>query len=157
MKGQILNFDIQKNEGVISTSDGSRYVFSGSEWKDNSQPNRGVWVDFDVREGAAMGVYLALGNPSGKSTSIFSPSNSSSRPESEIYTSYDQVPWFRKRVFVVLCCLFFLPAAIAIALTGEIYMLQQGEIRTFTQNQKLILVIAGSFVLFVNIVMMING
>jgi len=49
MKGQILDFSVQKNEGVISATDGTRYTFSGSEWKGDVQPNRGMWVDFDAQ------------------------------------------------------------------------------------------------------------
>jgi hypothetical protein len=33
MKGQILDFSVQNNEGVISGADGARYTFTGSEWK----------------------------------------------------------------------------------------------------------------------------
>ncbi|MCL2658140.1 MAG: hypothetical protein FWD62_12155 [Betaproteobacteria bacterium] len=154
MKGQILNFEIQKNEGVISTPDGSRYTFAGSEWKDNTQPSRGMWVDFDIREGAAIGVYLALGSSSGKNTSI---SNFSGSSESQVYTSYNQVPWFRKRVFVVLFFLFITPAAIIIALAGNVYMLQKGEIKEFSQNQKLFVAIAGTVLLVMNIGMMLGS
>ena len=60
MKGQILDFSVQKNEGVISAADGARYTFSGSEWKGDVQPNRGMWVDFEAQENNAIGVYRAL-------------------------------------------------------------------------------------------------
>ena len=64
MKGQILDFSVQKNEGVISVSDGSRFTFSGSEWKGDAPPNRGMWVDFEAQENNATGVYRALGQTS---------------------------------------------------------------------------------------------
>ena len=36
--------------------------------------------------------------------------------------SYDEIPWYRKRWFIVLCVLFFIPAAIGISFTGNVYM-----------------------------------
>ena len=48
MKGQILDFSVQTNSGVISGEDGKRYPFSGAEWKDNKAPARGMAADFDV-------------------------------------------------------------------------------------------------------------
>ena len=47
MKGQLLDFSVQKNEGVISGADGTRYTFGGSEWRGDAQPNRGAWLDFE--------------------------------------------------------------------------------------------------------------
>ncbi|HRO78692.1 MAG TPA: DUF805 domain-containing protein [Acinetobacter towneri] len=61
MKGRILDFSIQTNSGLISGEDEKRYTFFGSEWKENSTPQRGVQVDFDLNEaGQAIGVYKAL-------------------------------------------------------------------------------------------------
>lgn len=65
MKGQILDFSVQKNEGVISGADGSRYTFTGSEWKCDVQPSRGMRVDFDAQGTNAAGIYRALGEASG--------------------------------------------------------------------------------------------
>ena len=64
MKGQILDFSVQKNEGAISGVDGARYSFSGSEWKADVQPSRGMSVDFDAQGGSATAIYLALGQSS---------------------------------------------------------------------------------------------
>ncbi len=66
MKGQVLDFSIQTNEGVISGSDGSRYTFSGGDWKDNRAPARGMNVDFDVDGTRAVSVYRAVGSASGQ-------------------------------------------------------------------------------------------
>ena len=60
MKGQVFEFSVQKNEGVISGADGARYTFTGSEWKGDVQPNRGMWVDFDAQGTNATGIYRAL-------------------------------------------------------------------------------------------------
>ena len=61
MKGKILDFSLQQSEGVITCDDGSRYVFSVSEWKEQTLPVRGMSVDFAVENGRAVGVYRALG------------------------------------------------------------------------------------------------
>lgn len=64
MEGQILDFTVQKNEGVISAGDGKRYTFSGSEWKGDDHPNRGLRIDFDAQGSIAIGIYPALGQVS---------------------------------------------------------------------------------------------
>ncbi|WEV49629.1 DUF805 domain-containing protein [Acinetobacter sp. ESL0695] len=63
MKGQILDFSIQTNIGIISGDDNNRYYFKGIEWKSTEIPNRGNKVDFDLdNEGNAIQVYLSLEN-----------------------------------------------------------------------------------------------
>lgn len=57
MKGQLLDYSVQTNSGVISGQDGSRYTFVGSEWKGEVPPSRGMQVDFDVDGASAMAVY----------------------------------------------------------------------------------------------------
>ena len=69
MKGQILDYSVQTNSGVISGADGSRYTFVGSEWKGDSNPTRGMSVDFEQRDGSAVGVYTSLGGGSSSTTS----------------------------------------------------------------------------------------
>lgn len=62
MQGQILDFSIQTNSGVITAEDSKRYSFEGSEWKEATSPIKGQRVDFEVGEdGQARGVYKALG------------------------------------------------------------------------------------------------
>lgn len=63
MKGQILDFSIQTNIGIISGDDNNRYYFKGIEWKSTEIPNRGNKVDFDLdNEGNAIQIYLSLEN-----------------------------------------------------------------------------------------------
>lgn len=62
MKGQILDYSVQQNSGVISSDDGSRFNFVGSEWKGNVNPSTGMKVDFDVADGKAVAVYQAIGS-----------------------------------------------------------------------------------------------
>ena len=61
MKGQILDFSLQKNGGVISGDDGNRSLFHSSEWRDQTMPTRGMAVDFDINEkNHGVAVYMAL-------------------------------------------------------------------------------------------------
>ena len=73
MKGQILDFSIQTNSGIISGEDQIRYNFTGSEWRDAKAPTRGDHVDF-VSDGAgnATQVYRALQQSSPLSNPISS-------------------------------------------------------------------------------------
>lgn len=61
MKGTILDYSIQSNSGVISGDDQIRYPFSGTEWKGETPPNRGIRVDFDTDSmGNALQIYTEL-------------------------------------------------------------------------------------------------
>lgn len=61
MKGTLLDFSIQYNEGVINGEDNNRYSFIGSEWKEQIAPVRGQQVDFMINElGQAVGIYFAV-------------------------------------------------------------------------------------------------
>jgi hypothetical protein len=62
MKGEILNFSIQTNSGVISGADGQRYSFNGSNWREATPPVRGVAVDFQTQGSVALEIYRALGS-----------------------------------------------------------------------------------------------
>jgi TM2 domain-containing membrane protein YozV len=58
MKGKVLEYSVQKNSGLISGDDGSRYSFEGSEWRSVSHPTVGSVVDFEGIDGKASGIYL---------------------------------------------------------------------------------------------------
>ncbi len=61
MKGQVLDFSVQTNSGIISGDDQNRYHFSGTEWRDQKPPMRGDSVDFSHdNAGNALQVYRAL-------------------------------------------------------------------------------------------------
>jgi TM2 domain-containing membrane protein YozV len=70
MKGQILDYSVQKNLGVISTPEGLRYAFSGAQWHGPTAPHRGWWVDFEANGRLALDVYPALGMASSLSTQM---------------------------------------------------------------------------------------
>lgn len=65
----------------------------------------------------------------------------------ETYTSYSQVPWYRKVWFAVACVLLFMPLFLVIAFTGEIYFVRKGELQTLPKKNKFI--ILGIFVVLV--------
>ncbi|MCK9330412.1 MAG: TM2 domain-containing protein [Candidatus Cloacimonetes bacterium] len=58
MKGQILDYSIQSNTGIITGDDENRYNFSGSEWKSDTPPSIGLRVDFETQEKNALGIYV---------------------------------------------------------------------------------------------------
>jgi TM2 domain-containing membrane protein YozV len=72
MQGQVLDYSVQLNSGVISGADGARYTFAGAEWREDLPPTRGMVVDFDAKDKSALAIYRGLGhsgmgNPGSKS------------------------------------------------------------------------------------------
>ena len=64
MKGHVLDYSVQTNQGIISGEDGNRYVFTGAQWKDSRVPVRGMYCDFvAAKDGSeAQEVYIAAGS-----------------------------------------------------------------------------------------------
>jgi TM2 domain-containing membrane protein YozV len=63
MKGQVLNYDQLRGEGLISAENGERYTFAGVEWKSAPQQLRtGTSVDFSVDGAAASAIYAVGGS-----------------------------------------------------------------------------------------------
>jgi hypothetical protein len=60
MKGSILDFSVQKNEGLISGDDNKRYAFAGAEWRPSEPPTRGMRVDFDAKDTVATAIFREL-------------------------------------------------------------------------------------------------
>ena len=61
MKGRLLDYSIQQNSGIISGDDGNRYTFTGEHWNENGLPQRGMYLDFVVKDDTAVDVYRAVG------------------------------------------------------------------------------------------------
>jgi len=57
MKGVILDYSVQKNEGFISGSDNARYTFTGADWRATEAPARGMMVDFDPQGALARNIF----------------------------------------------------------------------------------------------------
>lgn len=60
MKGAILEFSVQKSEGLITGDDDKRYRFAAAEWRATESPTRGMRVDFDAQDGVATVIYREL-------------------------------------------------------------------------------------------------
>ena len=69
----------------------------------------------------------------------------SNNPSNIAYSSYDQIPWFRKRWFAIISILVFIPAFLVIAFTGDVYFERKGEIKTIPSYSKFL--VLGFFVL----------
>lgn len=68
MRGRILDYSVQANEGIITGEDGFRYTFAGSQWRESTTPVRGRAVDFEVAGANAVDVYHALDNAATSAT-----------------------------------------------------------------------------------------
>lgn len=62
MKGQILDYSVQRNEGIIAADDGARYTFSGVEWQATVPPVAGTSVDFAPSGTTATQIYQIGGS-----------------------------------------------------------------------------------------------
>ena len=58
MKGQILEYTVQTNTGVISSEDGQRYTFDGADWRGADSPRSGMPVDFLPSGDRATEIYV---------------------------------------------------------------------------------------------------
>ncbi|MFZ1536795.1 MAG: PspC domain-containing protein [Chromatiaceae bacterium] len=65
MKGKLLDFSLRENQGVIAGDDGSRFTFTGKEWKSSKAPQAGMKVDFETVGRTAQAVYIEPLPPSG--------------------------------------------------------------------------------------------
>lgn len=85
MQGNVLDFSVQTNTGLISGQDGRRYSFTGQEWKESELPKRGLLVDFEgTADGQATGVYRALSASVSKGGASKSPAE------------YSPIDWYMK-------------------------------------------------------------
>lgn len=66
--------------------------------------------------------------------------------------SYDDVPLFRKRWFLVITMLFFVPATLLIVVTGDVYMKKNNMVYRFDDTQKIIIIAVGLLVMGMTLV-----
>ncbi|OTG98405.1 hypothetical protein B9T24_03455 [Acinetobacter sp. ANC 4654] len=95
MKGNILDFSIQSNTGIISGDDQNRYNFTGAEWRGQRPPARGDRVDFDVDDtGNAIQIFTALGhsNPVQNLSSQLDKISDQNKAEEQ----FNMLDWFVK-------------------------------------------------------------
>ena len=95
MKGTILRFSIQESSGLISGSDGKRYKFIASSWKENQPPTQGMKVDFDIDEqGQAFDIFSDFDAKNPISVALSSVGND----QTKTVEVGEAILWF-------LCCL----------------------------------------------------
>lgn len=61
------------------------------------------------------------------------------------YTSYEQVPWYRKNWFALVCGLFFSPGLLPTLITGNFYYQKNGQISEYSKFAKVALIIWSLF------------
>ena len=73
MKGQVLDYSVQTNAGLISGDDGVRYSFEGANWNESIPPQRGMRVDFEADGNRASSIYADLSQGGGAPVGIAVP------------------------------------------------------------------------------------
>lgn len=58
MKGEVLEYDIDADHGLISAEDGNRYQFRGMDVRADRPPRPGDRVDFQTEENDARDIYI---------------------------------------------------------------------------------------------------
>lgn len=58
-----------------------------------------------------------------------------------VYTSYEQVPWFRKNWFILLGALVFAPVTLYSLFTGDVYYQKNGQLVTYSKGVKIVTII----------------
>lgn len=61
MKGVLLHYNAESNQGLIRAEDGRRYAFNGPEWRSERRPTIGEEVDFEPRGTVAHEIYALKG------------------------------------------------------------------------------------------------
>ena len=57
------------------------------------------------------------------------------------YASYNEVPWYRKNWFAILCFFIFMPALFLVLLTGSVYYKRGNEVRKYSVFAKIFLLL----------------
>ena len=61
MRGRVLGYDRQTDQGDIAGDDDARYRFAAEDWRDGLRPGAGQIVDFEPRDGRATNIYRLTG------------------------------------------------------------------------------------------------
>lgn len=65
-----------------------------------------------------------------------SVTNIDSSQNKDGYTSYDQVPWYRKNWFAILCFCLFPLILLIMMLTGDVYYEKDGQLCVYSRNAR---------------------
>lgn len=71
------------------------------------------------------------------------------------YSSYDEVPWYRRRFYFMLFWLFFLPALIVIGFSGDVYANVQGQVAKFKPGNRMMLVLVATLTVTLGVVRLV--
>lgn len=66
-------------------------------------------------------------------------------------TSYDQVPWYRRRWAVILSAFIFMPIALVIAFSGDVYFLKDGKVQVFPKQFKFSLLVVFAILVLIRL------
>lgn len=68
-------------------------------------------------------------------------SETKSPTKNAVYTSYGQVPWFRKNWFILLAALIFAPVTLYSLFSGDIYYVKNGQLATYSKVVKIVTIV----------------
>ncbi len=77
--------------------------------------------------------------------------------EAPEYNSYDDVPFYRKRWFIVLSFLFCMPVGIIVGLTGDIYLHKDGRVMKMSDGQRIGICLAWAAIVAMNLIRVLNS
>ena len=60
---------------------------------------------------------------------------------SPLYSTYAQVPYYRKQSFFWLTYVLFSPIALALLISGDIYYQKKGEVRSFGMANRIVAIV----------------
>lgn len=69
------------------------------------------------------------------------PQGNPTKQGKQSFSSYDQVPWYRKNWFAIVCFLIFSPGLLAVLFTGDVYYESKGQLKTYSKGAKIFLII----------------
>ena len=69
------------------------------------------------------------------------PQSKSSNMGKTSFSSYDQVPWYRKNLVAWVCFFIFPLGLLLMLITGDIYYEKKGQLKTYSKNVKIFLII----------------
>ena len=71
------------------------------------------------------------------------PQSATSSQGKTSFSSYDQVPWYRKNWFAIVCFFIFPLGLLAVLFIGDVYYERKGELKAYSKGTKIFLIIWG--------------
>lgn len=73
------------------------------------------------------------------------------------YSTYDQVPWYRRNWFAILCFLVFMPALFLVVLTGNVFYKRGGQIRRYSVPARIFLILYSGLATLIVIALLVQS